>query len=353
MSRKRMNGFDVAAGRRRDIERYARTINAARTDRFHRFLLAWQWHRPHSKDPTSALMTGALMTAAYRMGGIITVEEANQIIEEADARPAIRDADALGRYLGLTDEMRTALRIDTIGASDVTRQQRAVRRKKRNRMHNQAKRRARGTKTRAEYLAAVSVLGPRRWEAEGKSRRTWYRHRKAAATESVDRASALSPTSSPSLPHDRQRLPNTEEQVAKSVVTETPCPQGASPFGQPSLGTGSVCTEKRRESADEPCATEKRRGSGDEPCATAESTGKSMGARGNGHEPRLTGNGHDAVPALVPDSEPVCACCGEPGDILSDPLMRDRHGRLVHRRCRDETDWSVPQASVQTGGPWA
>jgi hypothetical protein len=296
MSRKRKNRFDVPAARRSEIERDARTIEVAMTDDFHTFLIAWQWHNVvNIKDPA-----GALMEAAQRMGGNITEEEANQIIEEAAATPPIRDADALGAFLGLTDEMRTKLDIRTIGSTDVSSRQRARRRKNRKRVREQSRRRANGAKSRTEYL--TTVAGPRPWEAEGISRRTWYRRRAAAATE----------------PHHRQRLPNTGEQTAMSVVTETPCPQETVALGQPFLGTGSVSMEKRR-------------GNGHEPSA--------MGEGGNGHEPRVTGNGHDAAP----DPEPLCACCGEPGNTLRDPLMRDRHGRLIHRRCRDESDWSVPQ----------
>jgi hypothetical protein len=46
-------------------------------------------------------------------------------------------------------------------------------------------------------------------------------------------------------------------------------------------------------------------------------------------------------PPRAPDHapEPVCACCGEPGDVLRAPLMMDRYKRLVHRACRDQSDW--------------
>jgi RecA-family ATPase len=44
-----------------------------------------------------------------------------------------------------------------------------------------------------------------------------------------------------------------------------------------------------------------------------------------------------------PPEVSLCAHCGEPGNVLNNPLMRDRHGRLIHRTCRDEADLSVPQ----------
>ena len=49
------------------------------------------------------------MMAAERMGGAITEEQAEQVISEADTVPKCRKADALGRYLRLSDETRTSL----------------------------------------------------------------------------------------------------------------------------------------------------------------------------------------------------------------------------------------------------
>jgi hypothetical protein len=172
MSRKH-NGFDVQALRRREIERLARHIGVAGTDDFPDFLRVWQQHNRSSKDPTNALIFASQRMAGRTTGGI-TKEEADQIIEDAGASPAPRKADAVAAPLGLKDAMRTALGINTIGSVDVSSRQRAVRRKKRNRMHNQAKRRARGARPRAEYLAETAAR-PRPWEAEGISRATWYR----------------------------------------------------------------------------------------------------------------------------------------------------------------------------------
>jgi hypothetical protein len=169
-------GFDMPAIRRLEIERYARALDVADTDDFRRFLVAWQWHNPNSKDAA-----GALMMAAKRMGGAITAAEAEQVIEEADTVHKCRKADALGRYLRLTDETRTALQIRTIGSVDISKQQRARRRKEQKRALERARRRTQGAKPRTKYLAtnAISRLQP--WKYEGISRRTWYYRRKAAA----------------------------------------------------------------------------------------------------------------------------------------------------------------------------
>jgi hypothetical protein len=178
--------FDKPAARRREIERFARHIDVADSDDFRIFLIAWQWHNPNSKDAI-----GALMMAAKRMGGAITEEQAEQIIEEADIIPKRRTADALGRWLRLSDAMRTFLKIRTIGSFDVSSRQRAMRRKERNRACKEMKRRAAGSKSRGEYLAAArSKTQP--WKLEGKSRSLWYSHRKSAGQVRVH--SPLSPS---------------------------------------------------------------------------------------------------------------------------------------------------------------
>ncbi len=118
----------MPAMRRAEIERYACAIGVAETDDFRSFLLAWQWHNPNSRDAV-----GALMMAAQRMGGAITEAEAEQIIDEADTIPKCRKADALAKFLHLSDKMRTELQIRTIGSVDVSKQQRARRRREQKR----------------------------------------------------------------------------------------------------------------------------------------------------------------------------------------------------------------------------
>jgi hypothetical protein len=158
----------MSAARRLEIERLARAIDVADTDDFHTFLVAWQWHNPDSKDAAAALMM-----AAKRMGGAINKQQAEAVIEEADIIPQCRTADAVGKYLGLTDELRTMLGIKTIGACDVTKRQRARRRRAQDRKHKEAKRRMKGAKPRAAYLAnSLSRTQP--WKTERVSRRTWY-----------------------------------------------------------------------------------------------------------------------------------------------------------------------------------
>ena len=171
---KHKKGFDLPTMRRLEIERYARDLDVADTDDFGPFLVAWQWHNPDSKDAA-----GALMMAAKRMGGAIAEEQAEQVINEADTIPPCRAADAPGRWLRLSDAMRTFLGICTIGSFDVSKRQRALRKRERSRARKEMKRRAAGQKSRVEFLAtAKSQRQP--WKAEGISRRTWYRRRGVA-----------------------------------------------------------------------------------------------------------------------------------------------------------------------------
>jgi hypothetical protein len=157
------NGFDKTAARRSEIERFAREIGAADTDDFPPFLIAWYWHNPNSKDAI-----GALIEAARRMGCIITEQQAEAIIEDADSQPKIRDRDQLAKYLGLTYAMRAKLDIRTIGACDVGPRARKLIQKRKRRKYDEARRRAKGMKNRADFLAnSFSRLQP--WRSEGVS----------------------------------------------------------------------------------------------------------------------------------------------------------------------------------------
>lgn len=103
----------------------------------------------------------------------LSLAEAEELLIEAITRPQRWRADKLAWRMRLTAADRSALRITTIGAIDMSRAERARRRKLVNTIAKVAARRAKGIKPRAEYLA--SVLKPRPWEAAGVSRATWYR----------------------------------------------------------------------------------------------------------------------------------------------------------------------------------
>jgi hypothetical protein len=171
-------GDVMAVLRRREIERIARTIDVAQTDDFHTFLVAWQWHNAGNTKDTP----GALIEAATRMGGTITKEDAELVVQEAATTRQRRKADPLAQYLRLTDNTRSKLGIKTIGSIDVNSKQRARRRKEQHRMDEQNRRRVRGAKPRAQSLSRTKP-----WEREGKSRRSWYRHRQNTRSRADER----------------------------------------------------------------------------------------------------------------------------------------------------------------------
>src|SRR5262245_11416834 len=112
--RGRKKNFQIAAVRRREIERLARYLDALDSEDGDRYLIAWHWHNAQSNHPIEALVF-----AAERMGGSITEERAAEIIKEASGLRQRRTADALARFLGLKYTVRKKLRIWTIGSKDV------------------------------------------------------------------------------------------------------------------------------------------------------------------------------------------------------------------------------------------
>jgi hypothetical protein len=165
--RRRRHLFDFAPTRRREIERFAIHVDVARTDDFPRFLIAWSWHNTKSTDPL-----WALMNCAERLGRKITEAEASAILEEASITRRRMKADNLGRFLGLNYEIREKLRITTIGAKNVPKRARRELRKRKDRLYQERKRRARGARPHSKSLSQTKP-----WQAINMSRRTWERHR--------------------------------------------------------------------------------------------------------------------------------------------------------------------------------
>jgi hypothetical protein len=92
-----------------------------------------------------------------------------------------KKAAALGQDLNLSAVERLVLKICSIRPYDMTRAELTAWLKKRKRRREaiakQARRRIAGQQSRAEYLATHSASRIKPWEAEGVSRRTWYRRR--------------------------------------------------------------------------------------------------------------------------------------------------------------------------------
>jgi hypothetical protein len=81
--------------------------------------------------------------------------ETSETISEVFGRQVRWKADTLAEKLNLTDADRTRLRITTIGAIGVSAVERKARRRERQRLGDEARRRAKGAVSRAEYLASV------------------------------------------------------------------------------------------------------------------------------------------------------------------------------------------------------
>jgi hypothetical protein len=99
------------------------------------------------------------------------------MVERVLAQPLKFKADTLAKRLGLTAERRARLKIRTIGAIDQTAAERKAASKQRKLEAKRNRRRTEGVKPRPKYLA-TSVERAKPWEAEGLSRRTWYRRQR-------------------------------------------------------------------------------------------------------------------------------------------------------------------------------
>jgi hypothetical protein len=102
--------------------------------------------------------------------------QAATIIADTLNAPKFWKAHELAWALKLTAADRKALRITTIGACDMSPQQRAKQRKLMKRLEREEKRRAKGAIPRDQYLAKERAK-PKPWLTQGISRRTWYRRR--------------------------------------------------------------------------------------------------------------------------------------------------------------------------------
>lgn len=119
----------------------------------------------------------------------LTAKEQRELVPPILANPQRWKADALAWRLRLTMEQRTMLGITTIGAVDMNKGARTKRRKQKDRERKAAKRRAKGVKPRKVY-EGQSLSRSKPWEAEGISRRTWYRRQNALVPPDTGPATA-------------------------------------------------------------------------------------------------------------------------------------------------------------------
>jgi len=124
-------------------------------------------HLAHLDEPDRRIKTWAHQWAPWQ-----GVDETTALIETVIAKHLKWTADKLGERIGLNDATRARLGITTIGGTDCKKAERMKRRKKKDAARHKALR----TKSGATPHA-LSMTQTEPWEAEGISRRTWYRRR--------------------------------------------------------------------------------------------------------------------------------------------------------------------------------
>ena len=105
----------------------------------------------------------------------MTANETAALIDRITSQPIRWRADKLAHRLNLTEVDRRQLGIRTIGAVDMSKQEREQARKLRDRQRKRQKRRAAKKQLRADYIATHSTNRTKPWIAAGISRRSWYR----------------------------------------------------------------------------------------------------------------------------------------------------------------------------------
>ena len=98
----------------------------------------------------------------------------DHLVAKAIASPIRWKADTLAKRLNLTSEERARLKIRTIGAVDLDKEQRKDRRRAYDRQAKEAKRRAAGTRPQAQSASRTKP-----WIVLGISRSKWYEDRRA------------------------------------------------------------------------------------------------------------------------------------------------------------------------------
>jgi hypothetical protein len=110
-------------------------------------------------------------------------DEAEALIEDINRIPINerwRNPRQLGDRLRLTHAERERLKIKTILPHDLTDDELKERRKAKAKARMQKLRQKRGSRSRAEYLAANTATRNKPWLALGISRASWYRHRETS-----------------------------------------------------------------------------------------------------------------------------------------------------------------------------
>jgi hypothetical protein len=111
--------------------------------------------------------------------------EAGDLVAMILKRPRKYRPATLRRLLRLTEDERDTLEITTIRAFDATDESMKANRQRKKREAKTAQRRSKGSVSREEY-ETKSTSRTKPWEAEGVSRRTWYRRRGTSPSPALE-----------------------------------------------------------------------------------------------------------------------------------------------------------------------
>ena len=175
------HGFDFGSERDEDLERLARHRygdTLPDSDEGRRFALVMAHHLG---EPDS------IRAYLDRVAPWYDEDDADKLIKAVIKKRYRWSADTLAstKWLAVSYAERQMLGLKTIGAYDMTKQQRTALRRERyrdqqrqmNRAYQADQRRAKGVQPRAAWLQANSISREKPWLAAGVSRATWYRNR--------------------------------------------------------------------------------------------------------------------------------------------------------------------------------
>jgi hypothetical protein len=111
--------------------------------------------------------------------------EAAQLLEKVENYPRRWRAEKLGRLLNFTGAEWKRLLLRTIAPVDMTKDERRKFSTKLNTEKRRLRRRAKGMKTRTEWLEENKANRTKPWEEQGISRTTWYRRRSRNVPETL------------------------------------------------------------------------------------------------------------------------------------------------------------------------
>ncbi len=169
------------------------------------------WHIKR-RDHVGSIKAWAAMWAPWCGPAELTA-----LIERVEADPRKWTADPMARELGVTDAIRTALGLTTIGAIDFNKKRRKQRRGKKSEARSTKRRRKAGAVPRDEWLTAHSENRTKPWLAEGKSRATHFREKAAAKKAGI----AVETSSNAALEGESLLCSHLSHDVETSVVASS------------------------------------------------------------------------------------------------------------------------------------